>query len=65
LFGTVRVVPTRSAHRSFRIEVARDVVYAVCVCGWRSDAAMNAGMAGALWDAHRDEMGTDSVERGA
>ena len=44
-----------TAHRSFRIEVERDEVYAVCACGWRSDPAMNAGMAGALWDKHRDE----------
>jgi hypothetical protein len=46
-------------HRSFRIEVEHNRVYAVCVCGWRSATALNAGMAGALWDRHRaDSEGT-------
>jgi hypothetical protein len=44
-------------HRSFRIEVERGKVYAVCSCGWRSHPALNAGMAGVLWDRHRADVG--------
>lgn len=44
------------AHRSFRIELDGDEARAVCVCGWQSDAAMNAGMAGAMWDRHLDQI---------
>jgi hypothetical protein len=44
------------AHRSFRIELQGELACAVCTCGWRSDTAMNAGMAGAMWDKHLDEV---------
>jgi hypothetical protein len=45
-----------TSHRSFRIEVERGKVHAVCACGWRSQPALNAGMAGALWDRHRADV---------
>lgn len=47
--------PRPAEHRSFRIELEGDEVVAVCACGWRSAPAMNAGMAGALWDKHLEE----------
>lgn len=28
---------------------------AVCSCGWRSYAVSSAGLAGALWDLHKQE----------
>ena len=59
MFVTVRVVAERGPHGSFRIEVQHDQVFAVCACGWRSAPAMNAGLAGALWDKHRDEANTE------
>jgi hypothetical protein len=43
-------------HRSFRIEIDGEQARATCTCGWRSDSAMNAGMAGAMWDRHLDEV---------
>lgn len=45
-----------AAHRSFRIELDGEQAIAVCTCGWRSESAMNAGMAGALWDKHLEEI---------
>ena len=44
------------AHRSFRIEMSGAQLCAVCECGWRSDASISAGMAGALWDKHREDV---------
>lgn len=44
------------AHRSFRILLTGDRVYAECACGWRSEPALNAGMAGARWDRHLEEV---------
>jgi hypothetical protein len=45
-----------AAHRSFRIELNGEHARAVCTCGWRSEVAMNAGMAGAMWDKHLDNI---------
>ena len=45
-----------AAHRSFSIEMDGDLALAICTCGWRSPGAMNAGMAGALWDKHLEEV---------
>jgi hypothetical protein len=39
-------------HRSFRIQLDGDRAFAVCTCEWQSDPALNAGMAGAMWDRH-------------
>ena len=36
--------------------VLAGVAVAVSGCGWRSENAMNAGMAGAMWDKHLEEM---------
>lgn len=44
------------AHRSFRIELIEEQARSVCTCGWRSDTAMSAGMAGAMWDRHLEEV---------
>jgi len=30
-------------------------VVAVCSCGWRSSPVMNGGMAGAVWDIHKEK----------
>jgi hypothetical protein len=46
-------------HRSFRIELSGELAYAVCACGWRSHNALNAGMAGAMWDKHLEEVGQE------
>lgn len=44
------------AHRSFRIDLDDERAHAVCACGWRSESALNAGMAGALWDVHLSDV---------
>jgi hypothetical protein len=57
-FGIVRRMAARpQEHRSFRIDLDGEQARATCTCGWRSDSAMNAGMAGAMWDKHLEEVG--------
>lgn len=34
---------------------------AQCTCGWRSEPALNAGMAGAMWDRHLEEVLADDA----
>lgn len=42
-----------SEHHLKRIDLhPPDRFHAVCSCGWRSESVMNAGIAGAAWDAH-------------
>jgi hypothetical protein len=42
-----------SAHRLLRVDFQRPAHFiAVCECGWRSEAASAAGLAGARWDDH-------------
>jgi len=49
------------AHRSFRIELVNEMAYAQCTCGWQSEPALNAGMAGAMWDRHIEEVVAEDV----
>ena len=41
-------------HRFTGIESTRDGHRATCSCGWRSMRYGTAGMAGSVWDRHRD-----------
>lgn len=46
-----------NAHRLDRIDFLRPSRFrAVCTCGWHSDPVLSAGLAGSLWDRHRDEV---------
>lgn len=43
-------------HRLDRIDLERPSRFrAVCTCSWQSDPVFSAGLAGSLWDRHRDE----------
>jgi hypothetical protein len=42
-----------SEHRLQRIDFQRPSRFvAVCMCGWRSESVLAAGLAGSLWDRH-------------
>jgi hypothetical protein len=43
-------------HRYVRAERSSEHrgLYAVCSCGWRSDVTTTAGLAGTMWDQHRE-----------
>ena len=44
-------------HRLERIDFRRPARFtAVCTCGWRSEAMFSAGLAGALWDRHVEQL---------
>ena len=44
-------------HRLERIDFRRPARFtAVCTCGWVSEPMFSAGLAGALWDRHVDEL---------
>jgi hypothetical protein len=44
-------------HRLERIDFRRPARFtAVCTCGWVSEPMFSAGLAGALWDRHVDEV---------
>lgn len=44
-------------HRLDRIDFQRPSRFrAVCTCSWHSDPVLSAGLAGSLWDGHRDEV---------
>ena len=45
-----------AGHESFRIEIDGSRAIAICSCGWRSPDSLNAGMAGARWDRHLEEL---------
>ena len=49
-------------HRLERIDFRRPARFtAVCSCGWRSDAMFSAGLAGALWDRHIEQLRDDDA----
>jgi hypothetical protein len=44
-------------HRLERIDFRRPARFtAVCLCGWRSEPMFSAGLAGALWDRHVEQL---------
>ena len=48
-------------HRLERIDFRRPARFtAVCTCGWRSEAMFSAGLAGALWDRHVEQLPDES-----
>jgi hypothetical protein len=48
-------------HRLERIDFRRPTRFvAVCTCGWRSEPMFNAGLAGALWDRHVQQVPDES-----
>jgi hypothetical protein len=48
-------------HRLERIDFRRPSRFvAVCTCGWRSDPMFSAGLAGALWDRHVEQVPDES-----
>ena len=55
--GSGEVRPSVTDHRLDCIDFQRPARFlAVCTCGWRSDPMLSAGLAGSLWDRHRDEV---------
>lgn len=46
----------RVGHQRFDVRLSGNRVIAECECGWRSESVPSAGLAGALWDAHRAEL---------
>jgi hypothetical protein len=50
-----------SEHRLERIDFRRPSRFsAVCTCEWRSDPMFSAGLAGALWDRHVEQLPDES-----
>jgi hypothetical protein len=48
-------------HRLERIDFRRPARFtAVCTCGWRSEPMLSAGLAGALWDRHVEQVPDES-----
>lgn len=47
-------------HRLERIDFRRPARFtAVCSCGWRSEPMFSAGLAGALWDRHVEQLAAE------
>ena len=48
-------------HRLDRIDFRRPARFtAVCTCGWQSEPMTSAGLAGAVWDRHLEQVRSPS-----